>query len=307
MICAKPRSMAKTCSETCQHLLAEQTRQGLRDSGDYAPMASGYKLSGRKFEDRICEGCGESYTPTMPTQRFCLKKSVTKKCEFCLEDFQPRRPCHEVIQKFCSLLCGNLAKVNSKLPLEKLDEFRDIDEWAVKFLSREGRKPTQTDVEIYFSARLPGRANRDLFSFPKRSAFEDIVLGALLEFLPESMEILREKQPLRMDQRRYELDLWIPELKLAFEVQDFATHSRFREDEPASGKFKGLKRGPKYHELKRELALEQLGVVLLDIWEDEIFDGSYRDVLLEAIEAAMSRIRYDSNEVTTPSEESFPL
>ena len=84
---------------------------------------------------------------------------------------------------------------------------------------------------------------------------------------------------------RWEIDLLLPELKLGFEVQDFATHSRDRDDEPITYRgIKGaVKAGPVKHERKRALAMEQHGIILIDIWEDEIFDGSYRDILESAI------------------------
>ena len=84
---------------------------------------------------------------------------------------------------------------------------------------------------------------------------------------------------------RWEIDLLLPELKLGFEVQDFATHSRDRDDEPITyrGITGAVKAGPVKHERKRALAMDQHGITLIDIWEDEIFDGSYRDILESAL------------------------
>lgn len=288
VICqSKDRCMPKTCSSTCQHIQAERTRQGIRDRGDYAPMPKGYKLVGRFFEDRVCDGCHESYTPTMPTQRFCAKTTV-ETCLFCLESFNPRRPCDPVEQLFCSLLCANLHKGDSKLFKDKLEEFKNIDEWAIRFFEAEGRKPNHVDTMIYFGARIPARSDKELFSIPPRSPFEDTVLAEIEKHVPEEMVVLREKQPLRYSGRRYELDLWIPDLKIAFEVQDFATHSRDKEDEPCQGyRYRGgLKKGPAYHTLKRVVAKEQLDVKLYEIWQDEILDGSYREIVRLAIVTA---------------------
>lgn len=292
VICAKPRSMAKTCSEICQHLLAEQTRQQLRDSGKYAPMARGYSLSSRNFENRICEACGDTYTPTMARQRFCAKK-IDLICGFCGIDFQPRKGCESADQQFCSILCGNLSKADSKLSPELIAEYRDIDNWAIDFFESEGRKPNHVDALIYFGTRTPGRANIDLFAVVSRSPFEDIVLAEIEKHLPESIEILRERQPLRNGKTRYELDLWIPELRLAFEIQDFATHSRDADGEPTNGRFilSGNKKGPSYHSLKRSLAKEQIETTLIEIWEDEIYDGSYKRIVAEAIEEARTALR----------------
>jgi hypothetical protein len=126
---------------------------------------------------------------------------------------------------------------------------------------------------------------------PKRSPFEEVVVGELKKILGEDAEIIREKQPLRDGKRRFELDVWIPSLDLAFEVQDFATHSKYSDDEMCTGRrFIGPKKGPAYHELKRRLALEQIGVKLYDIWEDAIMDGSYKLQLADAVEAAKASL-----------------
>lgn len=64
---------------------------------------------------------------------------------------------------------------------------------------------------------------------------------------------------------KLELDFILPELKLAFEIQDFATHSLIEGD---VGNWQGkpiVKKGPAYHELKRRLAEDQLGMQLIDI------------------------------------------
>jgi len=97
-------------------------------------------------------------------------------------------------------------------------------------------------------------------------------------------EILRNKMPLREGSSRFQIDILLPELKLGFEVQDFATHSKTSEDEVSRFKgVTGLKKGPNYHENKRRLAKEQLDVTLIDLWQDEIESGDFEEVILEAI------------------------
>ncbi len=102
-------------------------------------------------------------------------------------------------------------------------------------------------------------------------------LEAQFETLLQSLysgEILRNKKPLTDSSgRKLELDFWLPKLHVAFEVQDFATHSKASDTEkPARvwAERSTFKKGPTYHELKRRLAKDQLDVALFDIWEDEI-------------------------------------
>ena len=85
---------------------------------------------------------------------------------------------------------------------------------------------------------------------------------------------------------KLELDFILPELKLAFEIQDFATHSLI-EGEAGSWQGKAIvKKGPAYHELKRRLAEEQLGLRLIDIWENEIMDSSFKGRVAQLVSEA---------------------
>ena len=71
---------------------------------------------------------------------------------------------------------------------------------------------------------------------------------------------------------RRELDFFIPELNIAIEVQDNATHSKFSDDEITHFRGKKLKKGPNYHREKAEAAREILGIAsVIEIWEDEIY------------------------------------
>ncbi len=121
------------------------------------------------------------------------------------------------------------------------------------------------------------------------SFLEGIVYNYLKSVTSE--EILRNTYPIRDATQRYQIDLYLPKLRLGFEVQDSTTHSQDSDQEPFAKSWvvltKGLcgnfKKGPSYHESKRDLAKTQLGVRLIDLWEDEIRDGSFRS----SIDAAL--------------------
>lgn len=106
----------------------------------------------------------------------------------------------------------------------------------------------------------------------------------------------RNRKPITSPTGKLELDFWLPDLKLAFEVQDFATHSVHSDCEETEGVFRLhseksgrsiYKKGPTYHQRKIELAKSQLDVDLYEIWEDEIRDGSFA---LKVSEIISSRV-----------------
>lgn len=133
----------------------------------------------------------------------------------------------------------------------------------------------------------PKCSNR--FSRLEEKAFNSIV--EILKSLKNDTEIIQNSRPLREDDLLRELDIYIPDLKLAFEVQDFATHSRDSNTESAS--FKGIpitKKGPTYHKRKIELAKSQLDVDLYEIWEDEIRDGSFVSKVSEIISSRVAEL-----------------
>lgn len=116
----------------------------------------------------------------------------------------------------------------------------------------------------------------------KISKYESLVVEFISSFYDGL--ILRNKMPLKdIGGNRLQLDIYLPEVGLAFEIQDFATHSKSSENEVLNYRgLSGFKKGPVYHENKRYLSLSQLGVILVDLWEDEISSGSFCGIVLEA-------------------------
>lgn len=108
-----------------------------------------------------------------------------------------------------------------------------------------------------------------------RSSLENKVLKELKSFY--SGAIICNSKPITTQfNKKLELDILLPDLGIAFEVQDFWTHSKTRNDEyfNISGK-KILKKGPDYHDNKNQLAQAQLGIKVYEIWEDEIKDSTF--------------------------------
>lgn len=82
-----------------------------------------------------------------------------------------------------------------------------------------------------------------------------------------------------------ELDFYLPRLRLGIEVQDFATHSRDSNCEAPEGVWLSrleFKKGPLAHETKR-IACERSGIMLLELWEDEVVDGSFEEKVRNAL------------------------
>lgn len=82
----------------------------------------------------------------------------------------------------------------------------------------------------------------------------------------------------------FEIDIFLPENNLGFEVNDFATHSKDSDIE-FSEFFKNkkkFKKGPLYHSSKSE-AYRKTGVKIVFLWEDEVLDGRFRNIIVEEL------------------------
>jgi protein-arginine kinase activator protein McsA len=127
-----------------------------------------------------------------------------------------------------------------------------------------------------------------------KSLLEGIVGNYLAQI--HNGRIIHNSMPLRYQGRRLQLDFYLPDLRLAVEVQDFATHSLSKENEPCQlgPKLKGLrKKGPAYHKRKHQLALEQLDTFLVDLWEDSIRDNSFKPLLQEVVRNRVKTLRVE--------------
>lgn len=243
-----------------------------------------YNLKDRKIVICICAQCGDEFSSSHRAKNDCGNHKSN--CLTCGKEFSTKYSPSRV-QNYCSTYCHNLKNSKAIVTKELILEYKDPEVWSKKFVTTNGYKPTSKDFQIHFGiSKVPPRAKE--FLSKKRGSLEDPVFR-YLESL--AIEVLRNTRPLRHDGKRLEIDLLMPNLKLGFEVQDFKTHAH-KENIPLGIKEgdERMKNGPTYHELKRQLALDQLEVTLVDIWEDSINDGSYKKIVMDSIHAAQQSI-----------------
>ena len=167
-----------------------------------------------------------------------------------------------------------------------------VNLWASNFIKSIGRKPCREDYEKHFGIPFPRRNVREerglnlkLFniwdSYLELHVTDDLKFSGYTEKMYKE-ECTSEKDFVRnskfkVNDKTYEIDILFPKLNYGIEIEDFATHDKYSDSEISE---KGYhKRGPKYHEEKREYA-KQLGIEIVDLWEDKIRDNDYSDLKL---------------------------
>lgn len=254
-ICRK--RIPKSCSQSCSAILTNKNYLFVKD----------------------CKACGNTFNATLQRE-FCLKE-FSKSCVKCSKTLTLNCNARSSKIKHCDSICSNLS---DSFPFERIADYKNINDWAISFKNINGRKPTIQDVRSYFNVRnLPSFSNVDLFDCrlgKYNSRLESIVYSLLVSKLQFNEVIVRNSRPLRtINGGLLELDFYLPRLSLAIEVNDFDTHSKDFKD--ALTRYGENFKGPDYHNLKTELALSQLGVKLLHLWEDEILDHSRLEEILK--------------------------
>lgn len=214
-----------------------------------------------------------------------------KECLYCHKKFRVKARYKNI--KFCSYNCGYLNKAQIKFNSVKLrNEYINIDKWAQDFKLNHHKRPNVVDVGSYFGIYLiPGYANKKLFRpIPKNdSRLELIVIHYLTT--KYKFKIQRRKRILIEDVnnkfKNKEIDIYLPDLNIGFEIQDFATHTRSNDFEKILvpqyiTKDNIYKKNYDYHEHKRLLAKKQ-NIELFDIWEDEILSNKFMNKLDEIL------------------------
>ncbi len=201
---------------------------------------------------------------------------VFGKCPYC-ENRKFLSGFNDLETLYLELAKENLSEKESKLLFYKSAE---TIEWLCQKCSRKELCSVVNRVQ-----RGCSRCNR------RESKFEIAVVDYLIELkIPFTRRFRKLKKSLR-SKSRYEIDIYLPELGLGFEVQDFTTHSKNSDFEVGHPWAKNkLKHGPKYHNLKREIAKKQFGVDLIDLWEDEILSGEFERIVDLAILEASDKL-----------------
>lgn len=166
-----------------------------------------------------------------------------------------------------------------------------IDAWAVDFKNTYGRKPTKEDFRLYFGRIFPRKSmnrhfNKELFSLWD-SYLELKVCDYLnsigysekyaVDFCNSKTDYVRNSM-ICVDGKYYQLDIFFPLISSAMEVEDFTTHSRTSDTEPYKQRADSFKHGPTYHAAKRTAA-EKCGIILIELWEDNIRNGTFKEMI----------------------------
>lgn len=226
--------------------------------------------------ERKCQLCGEGFIAISARQVLCTRDHFTH-CSMCGEQIiLDHSNLAENRGGYCDNICSALSQGNSPIPRKLIPQYKDIDAWAIAFKDAHGVKPTRHEFKEHFGVALPRtRYNPALFNLKKSSGWETKVQRYLKQCHPHL--VIRPHHRQRLGNGRImEIDLYIPSMRLGFEVQDEKTHSREREDEPSP--FGGYKHGPSYHG-EKVAGYAALGITVVEIWQGNIEDGSYKNIV----------------------------
>lgn len=252
-----------------------------RDKKKYCDSSCRNKFT-RKYkyaikEQKKCKICHETFKPANSNQYVC-SKNHSKNCSFCEEIYSPATSSRYFTESnlYCDNICSTFAQTNSNIAKSKIKEYKDIDNWAQNFKNKNDRKPTEADFRAYFNVRrLPRLYSSNLFMKKADSRFEIIVINFIQEKFPEIS--IKRRHRKKIDSKILEIDIYLEDLKLGFEVQDFKTHSKESNTEPDP--FANFKKGPEYH-LAKISGYAKQNISIIEIWEDEIISGDFKKTVL---------------------------
>lgn len=223
--------------------------------------------------DKECKFCQTIFTPTSSGQIYCANPHM-KQCEFCDEEYLVKNNTLKInVSKYCSNICSTFGQYNSNFDKTLLHDYKNINDWAIRFHQEHKRKPKTGDFQNYFNMKaIPSFADKKLFS-PKRDSRLELRVISFLEKNYPDMKIVRHERR-KIDERWLELDIYLPSMSMGFEVQDFETHCRGISDEMS--KFHQPMKDKRYHENKRK-GFSTLGIRVVDLWEDTIISRKFED------------------------------
>lgn len=174
------------------------------------------------------------------------------------------------------------------MSLEVLRDYKNLEKWVNDFVKINDRQPTSHDFQAYFGVRNPPLSFKHLFDISERrdAVLEKIVKNYIVKNFSQEKIVFNSRPIRKEDNSILEIDIFLTELKIGFEVNEFLSHSKLSDSEV--DRFGSLKKGPSYHELKRSLALEQLGVKIIDVWEDDIRSGAFKTIVSREIASSLT-------------------
>ena len=247
-----------------------------------------YKIKNNK----MCVYCGVSFRPTHSQQVYCGDDWAN--CAFCGERFKLSASSYkryfDGIEICCSNSCSAFINTKSEINKSKIKEYKNIEKWSKDFYSRYHRKPDRVDFYSYFGIKPP-ESYKKYLKKSKGSILEWVVCK-YIDSLNLDCKYVRNNRMIIVpgSKGKWEIDIYFPELKMGFEIQDFSTHSRDENNEEADfprrrGIEPFVKKGPLYHKKKRDAAWK-MGIKVVEIWEDEIKNNSYKIIVRKALNEA---------------------
>ena len=249
---------AKFCSSSCRNI---HTRKNMT------------------YKPRECVYCGSVFTPTSSSQKVCTNFH-TIECKYCSKEIKLQGTIPKN-KHFCDRVCQTLYQHKSALKLELLDEYKNADDWASEFENKRKRKPNAVDFKDYFGVNLPKWV--DYSNFAKnttKSRLEQKVLNYIIDNFELAVETNRKILPIT--KYKQEIDILLPDIQLGIEVQGNATHSKVEGEFPMKLYGGALKSTPADFK-KKQKAAEELGITLIEIWEDEIENNGFNKELSSII------------------------
>lgn len=123
-----------------------------------------------------------------------------------------------------------------------------------------------------------------------RKGKSSLELFIATQFKAYGIDFIQNSKPIRTinsegKTSKLEIDFLLVDFELGIEVQDFGSHSKDSDTESLGNvKYRGAgsyKKGPTYHEMKRRLAFDQLGVTIIDVWQDELFTDQWKKKIVD--------------------------
>jgi hypothetical protein len=282
------------CSEQCQRAMNKHAKtkkihyciecgQRFQSYGDAKFCSSSCRNTHTRknmtYKPRECIYCGNIFTPTSSSQKVCTDFH-TIECKYCSKEIKLQGTIPKN-KHFCDRVCQTLYQHKSSLNLKLLDEYKNANDWASEFENKRKRKPNAVDFKDYFGVNLPEWV--DYSNFAKnttKSRLEQKVLNYIIDNFELAVETNRKILP--VTKYKQEIDILLPDIQLGIEVQGNATHSKVEGEFPMILYGGALKSTPADFK-KKQKAAEELGITLIELWEDEIENNSFKNKLSHLI------------------------